>query len=175
MPAVLVTRTYLEQQTPAQLVDAARTPRGARIEPVVDCPPAFFRWLYGTVGGPWNWYERSGWDDSRIRGHFQQPAVVLRLLLFGGAPAGFYELIRHPGGDVEIAYIGLVPERIGRGLGGFLVAEAVREGWALGANRVWLHTCSLDGPAALPNYLKRGFVAYKTEEFTVDLPRVPTA
>ena len=33
----------------------------------------------------------------------------------------------------------------------------------LGARRVWLHTCTLDNPAALPNYLKRGFVPVKTE------------
>ena len=51
-------------------------------------------------------------------------------------------------------YIGLVPECIGRGLGGYLVTEAAAEGWALGASRVILDTCTLDGPAALPNYLK---------------------
>ncbi len=175
MPPVSVTRTYLEQRAPAQLVDAARPPRGARIEPVLDCPPTFYRWLYATVGGPWNWYERLAWDDATVRAHLRQPSTLLRLLLSGGAPAGYYELARHPEGDVEIAYIGLVPERIGHGLGGFLVAEAVREGWALGASRVWLHTCTLDGPAALPNYLKRGFVPYRTEEFTVDLPRIPEA
>jgi GNAT superfamily N-acetyltransferase len=71
---------------------------------------------------------------------------------------------------VEVAHIGLIPDRIGKGLGGFLVFEAVRDAWALGATRVWLHTCTLDGEAALPNYLRRGFVAYKTEAYDVELP-----
>ena len=37
----------------------------------------------------------------------------------------------------------------------------------MGAKRVWLHTCTLDNPAALPNYLKRGFTPFKTEQFTL--------
>jgi hypothetical protein len=28
---------------------------------------------------------------------------------------------------------------------------------------LWLHTCTKDHPAALPNYLKAGFVVYKEE------------
>jgi GNAT superfamily N-acetyltransferase len=170
MPATAVTRTYLEQRDAAQLRAPGHTPEGARIEPIRDCPPSFYRWLYATVGGPWNWYERREWDDARIRAHLQDPAILLRLLIADGAPAGYYELARHAGGDIEIGYIGLVPERIGRNLGGFLVAEAAREAWALGASRVWLHTCTLDGPAALPNYLRRGFVAYRTEDYVVDIP-----
>lgn len=170
MPTVSVTRTYLELKAPSELVDAARPPRGARIEPVVDCPPTFFRWLYTTVGGPWHWRDRLGWDETAIRAHLAQPSVLLRVLYVEGAPAGYYELNRHADGSIEIKYIGLVPERIGRGLGGFLVAEAAREAWALGASRVLLDTCTLDGPAALPNYLKRGFVPYRTMEYTVDLP-----
>ena len=29
--------------------------------------------------------------------------------------------------------------------------------------RVWVHTCSLDGPAALNNYRSRGLVVYAEE------------
>lgn len=170
MPATAVTRTYLEQRDPAQLRTPSRVPAGARVEAVRDCPPGYFRWLYASVGGPWHWYERTGWTDDTIRAHLGLPTVFLRVLMFEGAPAGYYELNRHADGSVEVAHIGLLPERIGRGLGGFLVAEAVRDGWALSATRVWLHTCTLDGAAALPNYLRRGFVAYRTEEYEVELP-----
>jgi hypothetical protein len=31
-----------------------------------------------------------------------------------------------------------------------------------------VHTCTLDHPNALPNYIARGFVPYKTEEYEVD-------
>ena len=75
------------------------------------------------------------------------------------------------GSEVEIFYFGLFPEATGRGLGGVLLSEALRQAWALGSrwtqlpavSRVWLHTCSLDGPAALPNYQARGLKIYRTE------------
>jgi len=34
---------------------------------------------------------------------------------------------------------------------------------AAGASRVWVHTCTLDHPGALPNYIARGFRVYKEE------------
>lgn len=38
--------------------------------------------------------------------------------------------------------------------------------------RVWLHTCSKDGPHALDNYLRRGFTLFDTK---VELePELPT-
>ena len=82
--------------------------------------------------------------------------------------AGWYELRRVPeDGSVEIAYFGLMPGAIGRGLGKALLGCAVRDAWAMGATRVWLHTCTLDHPHALPNYLARGFRVYKTESYEV--------
>jgi GNAT superfamily N-acetyltransferase len=87
-----------------------------------------------------------------------------------GAPAGFFELKAHADGGVEIAYFGLLPEFIGRGLGKHLLTEAVERAWGLGARRVWLHTCSLDDKAALPNYLARGFRPFHEETYTVPAP-----
>lgn len=170
MPTVQVTRTYLELKTPGQLREAAPPPAGARMVPVPRCPPAQFRWLYATVGGPWHWRDRLGWDDARITRHFAQDSVVLRVLEFEGTTAGYYELNRLPDGAIEVIHIGLVPEFIGRGLGGFLVTEAARDAWELGATRVCLNTCTLDGPAALPNYLRRGFTTCGTEDYLAELP-----
>ncbi len=59
---------------------------------------------------------------------------------------------------------------LGRGLGKHLLSCAVRDAWALAPSRVWLHTCTLDHPAALPNYEKRGFARYKTETYEVNFP-----
>lgn len=170
MPTVSVTRTYLELKEPGQLREADARPAGASVVPVLECPPPYFRWLYETVGGPWHWRDRLGWDDDTIRGHFAREGVFLRVLQVEGAAAGYYELGRLPDGSIEVIHIGLVPERIGGGLGRFLVAEAARDAWALGATRVCLHTCTLDSPRALPNYLRLGFTRCGTENYTVDLP-----
>jgi GNAT superfamily N-acetyltransferase len=64
-------------------------------------------------------------------------------------------------------YFGLLDEFTGRGLGAYMLTEAVTIAWKAGASRVWLHTNTLDHPAALPNYLKRGFRVTRTEEYEV--------
>ncbi len=86
----------------------------------------------------------------------------------GTGLSGWYELRRVADDDsVEIAYFGIVGEAIGRGFGKHLLSCAVRDAWALRPRRVWLHTCTLDHPHALPNYLARGFTKYKTETYEV--------
>jgi len=87
-----------------------------------------------------------------------------------GSPAGYFELERHSDGSVEVAYFGLLPEFIGRGLGKHLLTVAVETAWSLDARRVWLHTCTLDDPAALPNYQARGFRPFKEEVYETDVP-----
>ena len=66
-------------------------------------------------------------------------------------------------GDFEITTFGLVPEAIGRKLGGEFLTKSVRLAWSRGARRVWLHTNNRDHPHALPNYLARGFTVFKIE------------
>jgi len=35
---------------------------------------------------------------------------------------------------------------------------------------VWLHTCTLDSPHALPNYKARGFDAVGSERYLIQIP-----
>ena len=71
---------------------------------------------------------------------------------------------------MEIAYFGLLPEFLRRGLGKYLLSRAAGEAFAFGATRVWLHTCTLDDPAAMPNYLARGFTPFRSETYTTEEP-----
>ena len=137
----------------------------ARVEQVRNCPASFWRYLYSEVGREYRWTDRLPWTDAEIRAYLDDPAVSLWLLTVDGAPAGYFELRREADGAVEIVYLGLLKDFTGRGLGGHLLTEAVERAWAAGATRVWLHTCTLDHPAALPNYLARGFHVFKEEEY----------
>ena len=67
---------------------------------------------------------------------------------------------------VEIVYFGLAPESIGRALGGALLTDALERAWVWEARRVWVHTCTLDHPAAVKSYEARGMTVYdrQTEE-----------
>jgi GNAT superfamily N-acetyltransferase len=139
---------------------------------VEQCPPSFWRYLYTEVGRQYRWIDRLPWTDEEIRAYLDDPAVSLWLLTVRGAPAGYFELRRDRHDGIEIAYFGLLDEFTGRGLGGHLLTTAVEQAWAMGATRVWLHTSTLDHPAALPNYLKRGFTAFHAEHYTpgTDVP-----
>jgi GNAT superfamily N-acetyltransferase len=158
-------RTYLEMRTPAALRPARVADPAVRVEQVHECPASFWRYLYTEVGRAYRWIDRLGWSDDDIRGYLRDPAISLWLMTVCGAPAGYFELRRDRIGGVEIAYLGLLPEFTGRGLGGHLLTAAVEQAWAAGGQRVWLHTSSLDHPGALPNYLKRGFTPFDSETY----------
>jgi GNAT superfamily N-acetyltransferase len=66
--------------------------------------------------------------------------------------------------NAELAYFGLIPDYIGRGLGGFLLATAIDIAWSKPIERLWVHTNTLDHPRALPLYQQLGFVPYAQEK-----------
>jgi GNAT superfamily N-acetyltransferase len=102
------------------------------------------------------------WSDERWQEYIDQPGLQTWIGYLDDAEVGYFELDRQPATGVEIAYFGLLPEFIGRGLGGALLTEAIRRAWQLGTKRVWVHTCTLDHPQALSNYLARGLEIYQT-------------
>lgn len=171
MPPVEVIRTYLEMTAPDQWQGRAGFPAGFAVRPEPGSA-ALYRELYGAVGRDYHWRDRLHWTDRQIEAHLADPAICLWVLRHGDAPAGFFELARHPDGSVEIAYFGLMPGATGRGLGRALLSAAIGAAWGStpAPGRVWLHTCTLDHPAALPNYLARGFRVSRTERYTTDLP-----
>ena len=165
----MVTRTYLEMTRPEELVPFRLADPAIGVERVFECPPSFFRYLYAEVGRRYYWVDRLGWSDEQFRCRLADPHVTLWVLRVRGAPAGYFELERHSDQSTEIAYFGLLPEFIGRGLGKHLLTVAAQSAWAEGAARVWLHTCTLDDPAALPNYLARGFREFRQVVYETDL------
>lgn len=166
---VEVTRTYLQIERPEDLNSARVDVPHVRIERVANCPASFYRYLYSEVGRFYHWIDRLPWTDERIRAHLARPEIKLWVMYSEGAPAGYFELERHDDGSIEIAYFGLLQEFIGKGLGKHLLSAAAGQAWNDGANRVWLHTCTLDGAAAMPNYLKRGFKPFKQETYTTEV------
>jgi GNAT superfamily N-acetyltransferase len=165
----LVTRTYLEMRRPGDLIRAPLAGVGVTLERVHGCPVGFHRFLYREVGRHYHWHDRLTWTDEQTQAYLDDPRISIHVLYCTGAPAGYFELRREDDGGIEIAYFGLLPEYIGRGLGKMLLSEAVDTAWKEGASRVWLHTCTLDDPAAMPNYLKRGFVPVREEQYETEL------
>lgn len=168
-------RTHLELPGREALRPAPSPDARARIERLEGCPASFFRYLYEEVGQGLYWTDRLGWTDEENAARLADPSVSLHLLTVSGAPAGYFELERRDDGPVDIAYFGLLPEFHGRGLGKYLLTRAVEDALALGAGPVRLHTCTLDSPAALPNYLARGFRKVREETYTTVIPNPPAS
>ena len=161
-------RTYLQLNTTADLQPVLSQPQvgePVRFDPVLACDVERARAMYRDVGHAYGWHDRNAWSDEQYTERLQSPAVQLWVLAVGERFAGFTEFERHGDNSVEIVLFGLAAQFIGHGLGGWMLTRAVEEAWRMNATRVWLHTCTLDSPHALPNYLRRGFTPYRTEEY----------
>lgn len=162
--AIAVTVTSLEMASAGDIVDAGPAPAGAAWHRVDAGKAPLSRDLYRRVGAPWHWVDRLAWTDAMWQEWTDRPEHHLLLCSQDGADAGYAELEQQPDGNVEIAYFGLLPESIGRGLGRWWLAEVLAEAWRLpGTRRVWVHTCTLDGPAALATYTGRGLRPFARE------------
>ena len=158
--SVAVTTWSLELTDPDRLTPPTRPP-GCDLRVERASATGTSERFYRAVGEGWQWTDRAAWAaenwadwESRVETH---------VAYADGEGAGYVEL--DPAGlpgSVEIAYFGLLPGFEGRGLGGHLLTFALRRGLAL-APRVWVHTCSLDGPHALANYRARGLELFRTE------------
>jgi GNAT superfamily N-acetyltransferase len=151
--------TYLEMLAPPdRALAAART--GLEVRRAVSPTISFYRFLYDTVGGDWNWTGRRLMDDVTLARIVQDPKVEVNVLWVDGVPAGLMELDLRKLPEIELLYFGLVSDFIGKGFGRFALDWTVDRAWSFRPSRLWVHTCDLDHPNALSVYQKAGFVIY---------------
>jgi GNAT superfamily N-acetyltransferase len=167
--SVEVTTWFLQMTDPGRLPPSPEPDPDLEIRRAELPSPEFSRALYTSVGADWYWIDRFSWSWSRWHEWLDRPELETWVAWVRGTPGGFAELERD-GDAVEIAAFGLLPAFIGRGLGTRLLDFAIRRAWELGPQRVWVHTCSLDGPAALRTYQGRGLEVYDERVEDVVLP-----
>ena len=164
--------TYYLEMLASQDAVLTPMPEDARIDPVIQ-QAHINQQFYRDVGQQWAWKDKAGWPIERWQAYVNGfgdadhlPSAPIErietaILRWQDKAAGYFELSQ-VASDVEIRYFGLLPHAIGQGLGGALLSAAIEQGWQMGAQRLWVHTCDLDHPAALPNYQRRGFKLYQT-------------
>ena len=151
--------TYLEMRSPPQ---HSVPPSSLSLKRIEVPQPDHYCELFRLIGAPWLWFSRLVIDEAHLAEIIQHPKVELFSVLDEtGREVGMLELDFREAGDCELAFIGLIPELSGKGHGRWLLAEAVRLAWREGVDRVHVHTCSLDHPAALAAYRRAGFVPYR--------------
>lgn len=130
------------------------SPLRMRRWPAID--HAKYRLLFQRVGAKWLWYSRLAMSDAELRSALGEVHAVEDRR---GVEVGLVELDFAQAGTCRIRFLGLVPELAGQGHGKWLLGQVMALAWRPGIERVELFTCSLDHPAALPAYLRAGFVA----------------
>jgi GNAT superfamily N-acetyltransferase len=157
-----VTTYYLEMSSPASL-KSKDDPKGLVVSECSTKQFEFNKFLYRFIGGKWLWTDKLSWNDQQWKDYVEKDTLRTFVAYSGGSIAGYFELLRESD-EVEIIYFGLAEPFIGKGHGGYLLTEAIKAAWKWeNVKRVWVHTCSLDHPSALQNYLSRGMKIYKTE------------
>ena len=160
MELVDVTVYYLEMLAPSRR--SVRAPRDGLTVLHVQSPSVpYYRFLYDSVGKDYYWLSRRKLSDEELATVIQNRRNELHVLHVDGSPAGFAELDRRQTDEIELVQFGLIADFIGQGLGKWFLQWTTDKAWSYEPKRFWLHTCTLDHPAALPVYKKVGFVQFK--------------
>jgi len=141
--------------------DPVSLPEDLDMVRAIDPPVHFYRYLYDTIGSPWVWWERKRQTDEEVLAEIHHPAVEVWVPYYRGVPVGLSEIDFRKPGDTELKYFGLMPEYCGRGWGRLLIDWTIDHAYTKSdAKRFWLHTCSLDSPAAIRTYTAAGMRQY---------------
>lgn len=167
--------TYLEMRRPPEPFAPCTAPAGIEMRRVERPDPVWYRRLFRSIGEDWLWFSRLQASDEDLRAVLHHPDVDIFVLSHNGTDHGLLELDRRHGAEIEIAFFGVTAQLVGRGAGRFLMCQALEIAWACEAQRLTVHTCTLDHPRALGFYLRSGFTAYKRAIEIVDDPRLTGA
>ena len=130
-------------------------------KPIID----LCKFFYKEVGRDFFWRDRLKWTDQDWLDYVNNNFFKLYILKHNNKLAGYYELLYEPKtNSMEIPYFGIFKEFYGKKIGGYLLTEALSTSFKQKITKVWVHTCTLDHPNALKNYLARGMKIFKTEK-----------
>lgn len=130
-----------------------------------------YRALFRRVGEPYLWFSRLQLNDAELAGILRNDEIEAYALRSGGADAGILELDFRTRGECEITFFGVVESLVGTGAGRWLMNRALERAWSRQIRRLWVHTCTLDHPNAVPFYIRSGFRPFKRQIEISDDPR----
>ncbi len=124
-------------------------------------PEEYLKLYYEIGGRDWQWTERLLLNKKALVRKLNESYRAIYYFYNDNVFSGYFELDLSKA-EVEIVYFGLLPSAIGEGLGKAMMQTAFNIIRNNNSDKVILHTCSADSPAALPFYKKMGFEIYKT-------------
>lgn len=163
--------TMLEMTAPPPPMPE-RGAQGLTLERVTAPDIGWYRDLFRRIGEEWLWFSRLRLADSALAAIIGDPDVLVLALRKDGVDVGLIELDGRVPGEVELAFVGLVPEMVGSGAGRFMMNRALALAWARRPRRVHVHTCTHDLQGAIGFYMKAGFQPHAQAIEVVDDPRL---
>lgn len=152
--------TFLEMTSPPEPKLSPKFPPGYDLADLNKSDISGYRALFRKIGQEWLWHSRLAMSDEELLQILSHPSDEIFALRHDGENIGLLELDFRERGECELAFFGLVPSEIGKGLGRALMNAAVERAWAKPIRRFWVHTCTLDHPGALVFYIRSGFRPY---------------
>ena len=126
------------------------------------------KFFYKQVGKKHRWIDRLSWTDEKWINFISNKNLETYVISESEDLIGFFELLYNPDlKETEISYFGLLEEYIVKGIGGYALSEAIKKAFEKNIKRVWLHTCTLDHPNALKNYIARGMKVFRKENINI--------
>jgi len=165
----IIKRNYLEINSIQNLSEVFKPSNNLNISLIEEPDFQLNKFFYKEIGKKHRWMDRLLWTEKNWIEYLNSLEVKTYVLKEDHNLAGYFEQIFHnEKNDCEIAYFGVLEEFIGKKYGGYLLSEAIKESFKLGAKRVWVHTCSLDHKHALENYKSRGMKIFKSETISIN-------
>ena len=159
-----VKRSYLEINSLKDLQESEKPSDDYIVKLIEPTDFQLNKFFYKNIGKNHKWIDRLIWSEEQWIKYVSSKNVKTFVLKNNKDLVGFFELIIHfEKKEVEIAYFGILEEYQNKKLGSFLLSDAIKKSFQENAERVWLHTCSLDHKNALNNYLSRGMKIFKSE------------
>ena len=122
------------------------------------------KFFYRQIGKDHFWRDRLLWSDKEWHRYVNNLNLETGVIKLKDELIGFYEQEFHKDkNEIELIQMGIVKERQGKKFGSFLLEYIIQKAFDKKAERLWVHTCSLDHKYALDNYLSRGFKIFKEE------------
>ena len=126
------------------------------------------KFFYKQIGKKYRWTDRLVWSNLQWSNYVSNKNLETFVIKNDKKLVGYFELIHHPEkNEIELAYFGLFEDYFGKGVGGYALTTAIVKSFEKKIKRMWVHTCTLDHPNAIKNYLASGMKIFKEENLNI--------
>ena len=123
------------------------------------------KFFYKQIGKDHFWRDRLVWTDKQWLKYSSNPLLDTWVLKDNEDELiGYYEIEKHENKEYELINMGILSNYRSKGFGSYLLTHVLKKSYDNKADKIWVHTCSLDHKYALANYLSKGFKVFKKEQ-----------